>query len=84
MQGILKKGAKVTGTAIILRNPLTWIIAGILFSLASVFAAGLFLSVSLGSESQPEGGLSREGDGGTARVSANVLGYEPFYEPLIR
>lgn len=78
MQGVLKKGAKAAGTVAILKNPLTWILAGILLLLTSIFGIALFVSISLGGENQFESGLSGEGPGGTAQVSAEVLRYEPL------
>ncbi|MBZ5752754.1 bifunctional lytic transglycosylase/C40 family peptidase [Metabacillus rhizolycopersici] len=76
MEGILKKGAKTVGTIAILKNPLTWIIAGIFLLLISIFGLALFISMSLGGENQFESGMSTEGAGGTAQVSAEVLRYE--------
>ena len=78
MQGVLKKGAKVAGTIAILKNPITWIIAGILLLLTSIFGFALFVSISLGGENQFESGMSSEGAGGTAQVSPEVLRYEPL------
>jgi cell wall-associated NlpC family hydrolase len=78
MQGVLKKGAKVAGTIAILKNPITWIIAGILLLLTSIFGFALLVSISLGGENQFESGMSSEGAGGTAQVSAEVLRYEPL------
>lgn len=78
MQGVLKKGAKVVKTVAILKNPLTWVIAGILLLLLSIFGIALFISISLGGENQFDSGLSGEGAGGTAEVSAEVLRYEPL------
>ncbi|MBO1000265.1 lysozyme family protein, partial [Bacillus sp. SD075] len=78
MQGILKKGAKVVGTIAILKNPITWIIAGIHLLFTSIFGFALFISISLGGENQFESGMSGEGAGGTAQVSADVLRYEPL------
>ncbi|PEL13864.1 bifunctional lytic transglycosylase/C40 family peptidase [Bacillus sp. AFS017336] len=78
MQGVLKKGAKVTGTIAVLKNPLTWILAGILLLVTSIFGVALFLSISLGGENQFESGMSGEGAKGTAVVSAEVLRYEPL------
>ena len=78
MQGVLKKGAKAAGTIAILKKPITWIIAGILLLLTSIFGFALFVTISLGGENQFESGTSGEGTGGTAQVSANVLRYEPF------
>jgi cell wall-associated NlpC family hydrolase len=78
MQGVLKKGAQVAGTIAVLKNPLTWIIAGILLLLTSIFGIALFISISLGGENQFESGMSGEGAGGTAQVSAEVLRYEPL------
>ncbi|MBT2710530.1 bifunctional lytic transglycosylase/C40 family peptidase [Bacillus sp. ISL-47] len=77
MQGVLKKGAKAAGTLAVLKNPLTWILAGILL-LTTIFGITLFLSISLGGEKQFELGLSGEGAEGTAQVSAEVLRYEPL------
>jgi Lysozyme-like/NlpC/P60 family len=74
MQGVLKKGAKAAATITILKNPLTWIIAGILLFLTSIFGIALFLSISLGGENQFESGMT----GGTGQVSAEVLRYEPL------
>ncbi|MEH7451187.1 bifunctional lytic transglycosylase/C40 family peptidase [Gottfriedia acidiceleris] len=76
MQGALKKGAKVAGSITILKNPLTWILAGILLLLTSIFGVALFLSISLGGENQFESDMS--GEGGTAQVSVEVLRYEPL------
>ncbi|MCM3594165.1 lysozyme family protein [Metabacillus idriensis] len=78
MQGVLKKGAKAAGTVAVLKNPLTWILAGILLLLTSIFGIALFVSISLGGENQFESGLSGEGTVGTAQVSAEVLRYEPL------
>jgi hypothetical protein len=78
MQGVLKKSAKAAGTIAILKNPLTWIIAGILLLLTSIFGLALFVSISLGGENQFESGMSEEGAGGIAQVSAEVLRYEPL------
>ncbi len=78
MQGVLKKGAKVAGTIAILKNPITWIIAGILLLLTSIFGFALFVSISLGGENQFELGMSGEGAEGTAQVSLEVLRYEPL------
>lgn len=81
MQGVLKKGAKAAGTIAILKNPLTWILAGILLLLTSIFGIALFISISLGGENQFETGMStEEGVGGTAQVSAEVLRYEPLIQ----
>src|SRR3954469_11472099 len=77
MQGILKKGAKVAGTITILKNPITWMMAGSLLLLTSIFGFALFVSIGLGGENQIEGGVS-EGSGGTALVSADVMRYEPL------
>ncbi|MFB5197424.1 lysozyme family protein [Neobacillus sp. KR4-4] len=78
MQGVLKKGARVAGTVAVLKNPLTWIIAGILLLLTSIFGFALFISISLGGENQFESGMSGEKAGGTAKISAEVLRYEPL------
>ncbi|WML27393.1 bifunctional lytic transglycosylase/C40 family peptidase [Neobacillus sp. OS1-33] len=78
MQGVLKKGAKVAGAIAVLKNPLTWILAGILLLLTSIFGIALFISISLGGENQFDSGMSGEGAGGTAQVSAEVLRYEPL------
>ncbi|MEK4069862.1 bifunctional lytic transglycosylase/C40 family peptidase [Peribacillus sp. FSL R5-0717] len=78
MQGVLKKGAKAAGTIAILKNPFSWIIAGILFFLTSLFGFALFISISLGGENQLESGISGEGAGGTAQVSSEVMRYEPL------
>ncbi|WP_191567525.1 bifunctional lytic transglycosylase/C40 family peptidase [Metabacillus idriensis] len=80
MQGVLKKGAKAAGTVAVLKNPLTWIIAGILLLLTSIFGIALFISISLGGENQFESGLSGEESGGKAKVSREVLRYEPFIQ----
>jgi Lysozyme-like/NlpC/P60 family len=74
MQGVLKKGGKAAATITILKNPLTWIIAGILLLLTSIVGIALFLSISLGGENQFESGLTD----GTRQVSAEVLRYEPL------
>jgi cell wall-associated NlpC family hydrolase len=74
MQGVLKKEAKAAATITILKNPLTWIIAGILLLLTSIFGIALFLSISLGGENQFESGMT----GGAGQVSAEVLRYEPL------
>jgi Lysozyme-like/NlpC/P60 family len=76
MQGVLKKGVKAAGTITVLKNPLTWIMAGILLLLTSIFGMALFLSISLGGENQFESDL--RGERGTAQVSAEVLRYEPL------
>ncbi|MFK9119510.1 lysozyme family protein [Peribacillus frigoritolerans] len=78
MQGVLKKGVKAAGTIAILKNPITWIIAGILFLLTSLFGFALFISISLGGEDQFESGMSGEGAGGMPRVSSEVMRYEPL------
>ncbi|MEE3955941.1 bifunctional lytic transglycosylase/C40 family peptidase [Peribacillus frigoritolerans] len=78
MQGVLKKGSKVAGTIAILKNPISWIIAGILLLLTSLFGFALFISISLGGENQFESGMSGEGAGGTGRVSSEVMRYEPL------
>ncbi|MGJ3194906.1 bifunctional lytic transglycosylase/C40 family peptidase [Peribacillus frigoritolerans] len=78
MQGVLKKGAKAAGTIAILKNPITWIIAGIILLLTSLFGFALFISISLGGENQLESGMSGEGAGGTAQVSSEVMRYEPL------
>jgi hypothetical protein len=78
MQGVLKKGAKVVGIIAILKNPFTWIIAGILLLLTSIFGFALFVSISLGGENQFESEMSGEGAGEPAQVSAEVLRYEPL------
>ncbi|MGM0878416.1 MAG: lysozyme family protein [Bacillota bacterium] len=80
MQGVLKQGAKTAGTIAILKNPLTWIIVGILLLLTSIFGLALFISISLGGENQFESGMSGEGAGGTAQVSTQVLRYEPLIQ----
>ncbi|MCM3169519.1 bifunctional lytic transglycosylase/C40 family peptidase [Peribacillus frigoritolerans] len=80
MQGVLKKGVKATGTIAILKNPITWIIAGILFLLTSLFGFALFISISLGGEDQIESGMSGEGAGGMPRVSSEVMRYEPLIQ----
>lgn len=80
MQGVLKKGAKAAGTIVILKNPITWIIAGILLLLTSIFGLVMFISISLGGENQFESGMSTEGAGGTVQVSADVLRYEPLIQ----
>ncbi|WML37972.1 hypothetical protein RCG19_12005 [Neobacillus sp. OS1-2] len=79
MQGVLEKGVKVAKTIAVLKNPLTWILAGILPFLISIFRIALFISISLGGENQFEGGMSGEESGGTAKVSADVLRYEPLF-----
>ncbi|WP_221567135.1 bifunctional lytic transglycosylase/C40 family peptidase [Alkalihalobacillus sp. TS-13] len=73
MQGDLKKGIKDTGT--FAKNPLTWILAGLLL-LTSLFGIALFISISLGGVNQFDSGMSREGADGTAQVSAKVMRYE--------
>ncbi|MBT2739045.1 bifunctional lytic transglycosylase/C40 family peptidase [Bacillus sp. ISL-7] len=78
MQGVLEKGVKVAKTIAVLKNPLTWITTGILLLLTSIFGIALFISISLGGENQFEGEMSGEGSGGTAKVSADVLRYEPL------
>ncbi|WP_347553005.1 bifunctional lytic transglycosylase/C40 family peptidase (plasmid) [Pseudalkalibacillus hwajinpoensis] len=78
MQGVLRKGAKVAGAVTIFKNPLTWIVAGILLLLTFLFSIAMFLSISLGGENQFESGMSGEEAGGTAQVSAEVLRYEPL------
>ncbi|MCM3569890.1 bifunctional lytic transglycosylase/C40 family peptidase [Neobacillus mesonae] len=78
MQVTLKKGAKVAGTIAVLKNPITWIIAGILLLLTSIFGLALFISISLGGDSTFDSGITGEGVGGTAQVSAEVLRYEPL------
>jgi hypothetical protein len=78
MQGVLKKGAKTAGTVAILKNPLTWIIAGILLLLTSIFGLALFVSISVGGTNQFDSGMSGEGARGSAQVSAEVLRYEPL------
>jgi Lysozyme-like/NlpC/P60 family len=78
MQGVLKKGAKTAGTVAILKNPLTWIIAGILLLLTSIFGLALFVSISVGGTNQFESGMSGEGARGSAQVSVEVLRYEPL------
>ncbi|WML42045.1 bifunctional lytic transglycosylase/C40 family peptidase [Neobacillus sp. OS1-2] len=78
MQGVLEKGVKVAKTIAVLKNPLTWIIAGILLLLTPIFGIALFISISLGGENQFESGISGEGAGGTAEVSAEALRYEPL------
>ncbi|MEH6908403.1 bifunctional lytic transglycosylase/C40 family peptidase [Neobacillus drentensis] len=78
MQGVLEKGAKVAKTIAVLKNPLTWIIAGILLLLTFIFGIALFISISLGGENQFDSGISGEGTGGTAQVAADVLRYEPL------
>ena len=47
MQGVLKKGAKVAGTITILKNPITWMMAGSLLLLTSIFGFALFVSMGL-------------------------------------
>jgi hypothetical protein len=74
MQGVLKKGTKAAATITILKNPLTWIIAGIFLLLTSIFGIALFLSISLGGENQFESGMTD----GTGQVSAEVLRYQPL------
>jgi murein DD-endopeptidase MepM/ murein hydrolase activator NlpD len=78
MQGILKKGAKAAGAIAILKNPITWILGGILLLFISLFAMALFVSMSLGGEDQFEGGRAPGGLAGPAQVSAEVLRYEPL------
>ena len=78
MEGVIRKGAKVAGAIAVLKHPFTWIIGGVLLLLTFLFGIGLFLSISLGGENQFESGMSGEGAGGTAQVSAEVLRYEPL------
>ncbi|TDK58164.1 endopeptidase [Bacillus salipaludis] len=78
MQVTLKKGAKVAGTIAVLKNPITWIVAGILLLLTSIFGLALFISISLGGDSTFDSGITGDGAGGTAQVSAEVLRYEPL------
>ncbi|MDQ6600981.1 hypothetical protein [Bacillus salipaludis] len=56
MQVTLKKGAKVAGTIAVLKNPITWIVAGILLLLSSIFGLALFISISLGGGSTLDSG----------------------------
>ncbi|MCM3674908.1 MULTISPECIES: hypothetical protein [Peribacillus] len=56
----------------------TWIIAGILLLLTSLFGFALFISTSLGGEDQFESVMSGEGAGGIARVSSEVMRYVPL------
>ncbi|MCA0174614.1 bifunctional lytic transglycosylase/C40 family peptidase [Bacillus sp. RAR_GA_16] len=78
MESVIRKGAKVAGAIAVLKHPFTWILGGILLLLTFLFGIGLFLSISLGGENQFESGMSGEGAGGTAQVSAEVLRYEPL------
>ena len=84
MQGVLKKGAKVAGTITILKNPVAWMIAGILLLLTSIFGFALFVSIGLGGENQFESDTSGKGSGGTAQVSGNVLRYEPLIQRYVQ
>ncbi|HEO2443885.1 bifunctional lysozyme/C40 family peptidase [Bacillus subtilis] len=78
MQEALKKGVKVARTIALLKNPLTWIVAGILLLLSSIIGLALFLAVSLGGDSSFDSGGIGEDIQGTAQVSAEVLRYEPL------
>ena len=69
-----EKGAKVVGTIKMLKNPVTWIVVGVLFLLTSIISLALFIAISLGGDNT----FDSEGEGGTAQVSADVLRYEPL------
>lgn len=76
MQEVLKKGTKVAGTIALLKNPITWIVTGILLLLSSIIGLALFVAITIGGDSS----FDSEGEGiqGSAQVSAEVLRYEPL------
>jgi hypothetical protein len=78
MQQLIKKGAKVAGTVTVLRNPLTWIAAGVVFLLASIVGFALIIAISMGGDDSFD-----SGEGvvpGNIEVSKNVLRFQPLVE----
>jgi hypothetical protein len=78
MQQLIKNGAKVTGTVAVLRNPLTWMAAGVLFLLASIVGFALIIAISMGG-----GDPFDSGEGaiqGKIEVSKYVLRFQPLVE----